>query len=58
MWACSPVGQMYPWLHKNKSEQNVEGGHSPVLCTLIKLHLKYCVQLCGPQHKKDVAHLE
>jgi len=31
MCACSPVGQLYPWLHHKQRGQQVEGGDSAAL---------------------------
>ena len=34
MCACSPEGQLYPGLHQEKHDQQVEGGDSaPLLCS-------------------------
>lgn len=34
MCACSPERQLFPWLHQNKGDQQVEGGDSPsLLCS-------------------------
>jgi len=50
---------MYPGLHKQKGGQQVEEGDSPLLCsTLMRVLLQYCVQLCGPQHRKDMELLQ
>ena len=43
MCACSPEGQLYPGLHQEKCDQQVEGGDSaPLLCS--------CVTLSGVLH--------
>ena len=43
MYACSPEGQLYPGLHQEKCDQQVEGGDSaPLLCS--------CVTLSGVLH--------
>lgn len=48
------VGQQCPGLHLKRGSQQGEGGNcSPQLCSC-----EYCVQIQGPQHKKDVELLE
>ncbi|KAK4827887.1 LOW QUALITY PROTEIN: hypothetical protein QYF61_022310 [Mycteria americana] len=53
MCTCSPESQSHPGLHQKKCGQQAEGGDSPS-STPLSPRLEYCIQLWGPQHKKDV----
>jgi len=55
---CSPEGQQYPGLHQQRGGQQEEGGDCPPLSALIRPHLEYCIQVWGPQHRKDVELLD
>ncbi|GAB0192526.1 hypothetical protein GRJ2_001717900 [Grus japonensis] len=56
--ACTPESQLYPGLHQKQRDQQVKGGDSaPLLCSH-ETFLQYCIQLWGPQDKKDMELLE
>lgn len=46
--------QMHLGLHQKRSGQEVKGGDSLLYCDLMRPHLQWCIQLWGPQLKKDV----
>jgi len=50
MCTCSPESHLYPGLHQKKSGQQVKGGDSAPLSTLVGTHLEYCMQLSSPQY--------
>ncbi|KAK4814517.1 hypothetical protein QYF61_021618 [Mycteria americana] len=50
--------QPSPGLHQQKRDQQSREAILPLYCTLMRPHLGYCIQLWGPQHKKDTDLLE
>ncbi|KAK4829585.1 hypothetical protein QYF61_005685 [Mycteria americana] len=58
MCAHSPESQPYPGLHQKQRGQQVEGGDSAPLLRAGETPLQYCLQLWGPQHRKDMDLLE
>ncbi|KAK4831333.1 hypothetical protein QYF61_016822 [Mycteria americana] len=58
MCARSPESQPYPGLHPEQRGQQGEGGDSALLLRSGETPLQCCVQLGGPQHRKDMELLE
>ena len=57
MHTCSPEGQPYPGLHQKKCDQSREV-ILPLYSPPMRPHLEYCIQLWGPQYKKNMDLLE
>ncbi|GAB0206172.1 cAMP-dependent protein kinase inhibitor alpha [Grus japonensis] len=58
MSAGSPESHPCPGLRVQQRDQQVEGGDSAPLLRSAETPLQCCVQLGGPQHKKDMELLE
>ncbi|RMC12520.1 hypothetical protein DUI87_10040 [Hirundo rustica rustica] len=54
MCTHSPESQPCPGLHQKQHVQQTEGGDSPPLLCSCETPLVSCIQLQGPQHKKDM----
>ena len=58
MCTWSLEGQQYPGFHQNRGSQQGKEGIVPFYSALVRPHVEYCIQLWGPQHRKDVELLE
>ena len=54
---CSSETQLYPGLHQEKHDEQIEGMILPLYSVLMRTHLKYCIQFWGLQHKKEMGLL-
>ena len=49
---------MVSWAHQRRVSQQGWGVIVPFSSALARPHLKYCIQIWGPQYRKDVELLE
>ena len=60
-WQCALTAQKANQILgciKRSATSRLREGILPLYSTLVRLHLQYCIQLWGPQHKKDMDLLE
>lgn len=58
--ACSPESFMVSWaiLLSSSIAGRAREIILPLICALLRPYLQYCVQWCGPQHRKNMDQLE